>query len=191
MTTVVAVARDGQVHMAADSVTNVYDVPVLEGGRKIVRRPAGGRREVLLGVTGDAGMAALLDQADLSYLEPPVHGDDVLADRAAFKVAQQVTGFATAHGLVEDGRMSGNVLLGWAGRVWTLGHHFAIRHIDGVAALGSGHGFAFGAVDALLGAGIAAADAVVKACQVAIDRDRYSGGPVQYERLSAAGVVAR
>ncbi|WP_433067391.1 hypothetical protein [Dactylosporangium sp. CS-033363] len=194
MTTIVGAARGGIVHMAADSCTNVYDVPLPGAATKIIRRHLGDREEMLLGVTGSAGLAQVLADPVLfrTYRVDELTVDDELdsVDRVAFTIARKVTAAAVDAKLLEDGRMDSNVLLGWRGRLWTIAHMCAIPHPDGIAALGSGHGFAFGAVDALLGTGVDAEDAVARACLIAIERDRYSAGPIQVESLVPADAAA-
>lgn len=176
MTVVAAYAVDGAVHMAADSMNNVYDRPVPGGAVKIVRCDVGSE-PMLIGVCGDGCLASLaLRRLDV----PPVNGDE---DDWAFEVATALTTLAVEHGVTNDGRIDGTLLLGWRGRVWTLTHHQAIPHPDGIAAVGSGEGPAIGVLDALTECGVDPRSAVETAVAVAIRRDRYCGGPIQYERL--------
>jgi ATP-dependent protease HslVU (ClpYQ) peptidase subunit len=188
VTTIVGAAVDGTVWMAADSMTNVYDRPVFAGARKIVRVRTMWA-EMLVGVAGDAGTGQLLETLDWPE---PTH--DVpfptpqQANAYATAVARVITRGAIQHGLTTDqGRLASDVLFGWAGQLWTLSHMCSIPHSDGVGAIGTGEGPAIGALDAFIAAGVVMPDAVARACSIGILRDRYSGGPVQLERLTGMG----
>ncbi len=63
----------------------------------------------------------------------------------------------------------------------------AIRHPDGVAAVGSGEGPAVGALDALTRCGVPPERAVAEAAQIAVERDQWSRPPVQHEFLPGYG----
>lgn len=182
MTTVAAIARDGVVHMAGDMLTNIYDRPMPGSARKILRGEAVGGAELLFGVSGDGALLGLID-AELDVPRPPRAGAD--PQRWAHQIAIAVTRIAVEHSVVDEGRLSGCVLLGFAGRVWTLTHAQAIPHPDGVAAIGSGEGLAIGALDALLGMGVEPRGALLRAVSIAAARDRYTGEPVQEETLEA------
>lgn len=173
------------VWMASDSLTNVYDRPIISGVRKLLRLPAGGGYQVLLGVAGAGGLPGCLT-ANLKIDAVPLPGEDV--DAWAHAIACAITDIATEAGLMEDGDIDGSVLLGWGGRVWTISQSCACAHPDGRAAIGSGEGPAIGALDVLLDTGVDPSEAVVRAAQVGIARDRYSGGPVQMERLAGTEV---
>ncbi len=179
MTTVAAIARQGLVHMAADTMTNVYDRPVF-GVSKILRLPAGPGAEMLVGVCGDGALDGVL-RSDLKVKASPAAGDDLQA--WASTVARAITEIAGGVGLMSEGRLDGSLLLGFAGRVWTVVHAQAVPHHDGVAAIGSGEGPAIGAVDALLERGVSPPEALESAVRIAIARDRYSGAPIQMELL--------
>lgn len=183
MTTIVGLARDGAVYMAADSQTNVYDRPV--SARKIARLSMHGR-PALLGVAGDG---ALFHLASGPLEIPPLNDfEQGSLDRYAHAYATVLTDIASARGLLQEGRMSGNLLFGYCGRLWTLVHHQAIAHPDGLASVGTGEGPAIGALWALTVAvgSVGLADAVEAACDAGIRFDRYSGGPVQVETLEVA-----
>lgn len=180
MTTVAAVAKNGAVYMAADSCTNVYERPIVGGATKILRLTP----EILLGVSGYAGLIGLY-AADLPGALPPPPGEEEDPQPWAHKVATVASQLAVTVGLVENGRLDGSLLLGRAGRVWTLVHATAIPHADGVAAIGSGEGPAIGALDALLARKVNPLAAVREAVQIACSRDRYSEPPIQAETLSA------
>lgn len=180
MTTVAALARDGHVWMAADSMINVYERPIPGGCRKI-RRTKAGDGEALIGVAGTSGLVALTGMLNLD--SPPDAGED--PQPWAETVAVQVTRLAVEHSLLDDGVMDGTLLLGWYGRLWTISHATAIPHGDGVAAAGSGEGPAIGAVDTLLAVApdMPPAEVVTRAVAVAVARDRHSAAPVQLECL--------
>ncbi len=179
MTTVVAVARDGRVHMAGDTRTNVYDRPV-SGVRKILRLSAGDGAEALVGISGDGALHGLVDTV-LEVPSPPVDGADPY--RWANLIAVRLTEAAIAAGIVEDGRMSGCGLLAWNGQLWTLAHSQAVAMPDGIGAIGSGEGVAIGVVDALLARRVSPDAAVREAVRIACLRDQYSAEPIQEETL--------
>lgn len=182
MTTVAALAVGGSVYMAADSVTNVYDRPIVGAVQKIRRVPIGQdgvRGECLIAVCGDGGLADMV--SDLLTIDSwPGVGED--PQRWAASVSRACTELAVQYGFVEQGRLDGTLLLGWNGTLWTMPHGQAIRHPDGVAALGSGEGPAIGALDALRHTA-GPAEAVTRAVHIAIERDKHSMAPVQSETL--------
>jgi ATP-dependent protease HslVU (ClpYQ) peptidase subunit len=180
VTTVIGVARDGLVHMAGDTTTNVYDRPIPGGVRKILRLETADGFEVMVGISGDGALAGIAD-CDLEVPAAPAPGAD--PQRWAHLLASRLTQAAMAAGCVEDGRMSGSVLLGWDGRLWTLAHAQAIPMPDGIGAIGSGEGIAIGAVDALLSMHVPPGVAVLQAVRIACRRDRYSAEPIQEETL--------
>lgn len=198
MTTVVALAQDGNVHMAADTTTNVYDRPIF-GVRKICRVEILGIR-ALIGVSGDGAFCHLLPVA-INASESALLRDKTVRSAGdsdthiAHTIAEALTELAVARGLVDDGRMNGNFLLGFKGQLWTLVHQQAIAHPDGLAAIGSGEGPAMGCLWALAtreGGGrlpMTPGLAVTYACRAAIRFDRYSGGVVQVESVREDGVI--
>jgi ATP-dependent protease HslVU (ClpYQ) peptidase subunit len=180
MTTVAALALDGEVYMAADSCTNVYERQIIDGARKIRRLPVG-NYEALMGVCGSGGLADLVAYRLELDDSPGDHPGDV--DRWAATVAQAVTELAVEAGLTEGGHLDGHLLLGFRGRLWTIVHSQAIPIPDGVAALGSGEGPAMGVLDTLLGE-VPPSEAVHRAVQVACNRDRNSRPPIYVEALT-------
>lgn len=170
--------------MAADSLTNVYDRPIIDGARKIRRLQVGEHGEALLAVSGDGGLADLAE-FNLNLTKAPSTDEDSDEDREfAFEVACSLSELAKDAGLVDDGRLDGNALLGWNGKIWTLTHAQAIPAPDGRAAVGSGEGPAMGALDVLLDiVGAEPAQAVMEAVKVAIHRDRNSAAPFYVEVL--------
>lgn len=199
MTTVLGIALDGVVFMAADTGSNVYERPIVNAVRKI-RLVDLRRGQILLGVTGHGGLPDVLT-ASLNSTDTPAlrrtaaPGNQADAQAWAHAVAAAVTDLAVGAGFVEGGQMAGSVLLGYDGRLWTLCHNTAIPHPDGVAAVGSGEGPAMGAADAYLqmhaanrlgrfahpqGAGRWIVDAAVR---IAVARDKHSALPVQVQTL--------
>lgn len=181
MTTVVAAAVDGSVAMAADTCNTSYDRPVIGGATKIVRMPAGAVGEVLFGFAGAGGLVHVV-RDKLKVDGEPLPEED--PDEWASALALAVTDLAANARLFDQaGQLDGTLLLGWCGRVWTIGHAVAVPHPDGRVAIGSGGDVAIGALDALLGAGCEPHRAVRRACEIGIARDHYSAGPVQVHTL--------
>lgn len=181
MTTLVAAAIDGQIAMAADTLTNVYNRPIIGGATKIRRVKMHGCPNVLLGIAGCGGLVAAASQITLP--DEPDTTDDAACQEWAMAVAVVLNRWAVEAGITQDGRMDGSVLLGWGGRLWTCSEVQAIPHPDGRAALGSGEGPAIGALDALLLLGCPLEEAVRSAAEIGIDRCRYSARPIQVETL--------
>lgn len=182
MTTIAALAVSGHVFMAADTVTNVYDRPIVGAVQKIRRVPIGQdghKGECLIAVCGDGALADMVSHL-LVLDSVPAEGDDSQSWAAA--VARACTALAVEQGLTEAGRLDGTLLLGWNGQMWSMPHGQAIRHLDGVAALGSGEGPAIGALDALRNQ-MDPEIAVTTAVHIAIERDKHSMAPVQTETL--------
>jgi ATP-dependent protease HslVU (ClpYQ) peptidase subunit len=186
MTTIVGYTAGGNVYMAADTCTNVYDRPILSGAQKLHRVKAGLDSEVLLGICGDAGLAGEIP-ASLKIDAVP-DGTDADVQAWAHAIAKAITEIAVAAGLVDSGKMDSHLLLGWGGRIWTISHMMAIPHPDGVASIGSGEGPAIGALDALVLARWEDPRRMVEAAaRIGIARDRYSAWPVDVEVLAAGG----
>lgn len=185
MTTVAALARDGAVWMAADTLANVYDRPIT-GFRKIRRLTTGDGAEFLIGCSGAAGMPSAVSMG-LKVETTPADGQD--PNLWAEAIAHAVTDLAFEHHQADDGHMDATLLLGWHGQLWTLGNGVAIPHRDGIAAIGSGEGPAIGAIDALLAAcpDLPPQDILGRALTIAIARDKHSAGPISLELLPAAG----
>lgn len=190
MTTVLGVARDGHVWMAADSQVSICDRPMPGAVKKVLRLPAGedGQDgEVLLGISGDGALAGLARQFLKVAATPVLGADGRFEDRDAQDFADQIamtmTSIAREHGVVDDDHMDGMLLLGWGGRLWTMLHSQAIPHIDGVGAVGSGSDAALGAVHALLALPWEPLESVVRAVQIAIGLDLSSAAPVHVDVL--------
>lgn len=188
MTTVCAVARNGTVVMAADSMTTVYDRPIY-GARKIIQLAVADARNdfdnstLLIGCSGDGAYAGLLRNGH--YHVDAIPDPDVDAQPWATAVAQGITELGIEHGLTDDGRLDAHLLLGWRGQLWTLVHQQAIYHPDGIAAIGSGEGPAIGAIDYALATGYAddLPGLLTAAVTIGIRRDRYSGGTIYAESI--------
>lgn len=183
MTTVVAAADQRGVWMAADTTTNIYDRPVRGWARKIIRLVAGDAT-VLMGISGNAGVAALIRRLWPDALVAPP-GDEAGRQAWAEDIASELTAAMVEAGMVDDGLIDGHMLLGIPGALWTLQHHLAIRCPDGRGAVGSGEGPAIGALDALLQAELPIHLAVEQAAAIACARDRWSGLPLQIEFVEA------
>ncbi len=187
MTTIVAAARHGSVWMAADSLVSVCERPLPGAVRKILRLPVGepgpGQGEALLGVAGDGALCGLFRQlvrfGEVGATGTPVGDAQSWADRDAW----MLTGIAREHGVLDNDRMDGMLLLAHAGQLWTVVHSQALPHPDGLAAVGSGADAALGAVTAFLRTGTSPWRSVAEAVDIAIRFDINSAGPVQSEEL--------
>lgn len=185
MTTVCAVARAGRVVMGADSMA-VLNERALHGRTKVielqVKDPSANpdHPSLLLGFAGNGALSDLV-LAHFTVDAAPAPDDD--PQPWAATVAQGVTQIAIENWLVDNGKLDGNLLLGWAGHVWTIHTNGAHRHPDGVAAIGSGAEFALGALYMIdtwprsVGEAESVEDAVKAAVTVASHLDIYSGGP--------------
>lgn len=188
MTTVIGLAREGVVFMAADSQVSLCERP-MPTVKKILRLPVGDDgAEVLLALAGDGALISLARRF-LKFESVPGPDEDELTDFAD-QLAIGMAELAREHGALDEGRMAGMLLMGFAGRLWTVLHSNVVPHPDGLAAVGSGGDAALGAMDAMLGFGVDPAEAVVRAVQIAIGRDVNSAGPVNLEILPAAPLVA-
>lgn len=185
MTVACALARDGHVWMAADSLTNVYDRPIVGGATKIRRlttRAADG--QVLIATSGDAALLPTITR-HLTVESLPRAED---AQQWAEAIAEAISDIAHDHRIVNDSGTDGTVLLAATGHLWTM-NDAAVAHADGVAAIGSGEGPAIGAIDAMLRNldaplnGHAATNIVRAAAEIACTRDRYCAPPIQLEQI--------
>lgn len=183
MTTVAAVADGTTVWMGADTMTQVYDRPIIGGARKVRRLRSATDVAVLLGVCGMGALAHVLETAQVELLcEPPT--DEASLNRWAGEVCVRATAVAAAHHLVEDEQLDGTLLLGYLGRLWTLSNSVAIPHRDGVAALGSGEGQAMGALAALAAyTDLHPAERVERALSIAAAYDKHTAAPFDIEEL--------
>lgn len=178
MTTVVAFARYGAVHMASDSMANVYDRPIYDITKIIVLRG-----DVILGFAGAGALPMLMrDKLHIEALKAEASAQDTQA--WADNIARQICRLAADHLLTNtDGVFDGSAILGHNGHVWTIAHMAAIPHTDGIAAIGSGEGPAIGALDYYAMSATAGDDiecVMRTAVEIAIVRDKHSGGNIQY-----------
>ena len=176
MTTVAALIRDGVVHMAADSQTNIYDRPVY-GAQKIVRLTAGGE-SLLLGVAGDGAMSDLLTH---DWTPPEVPADDLgpwLHD-----VAFTITDLCMQRNVgIDDGRLTSSVLIGYRGQLWHLTHHQVIAPGMNCAAIGRGEEPAMATMLALQEHTALSPDTILtQAIGYAARLTNGTGGPIRYE----------
>lgn len=175
MTVVAAVARDGQVVIAADRATN-YKNQAAWGARKVrridVATPGMIRREALLALAGHGGGLAAVLQSPLDL--PPMPFTDVEDDLDDWADAMAAATTGILAGLQpplldDDGdgmsATGADYLLGVNGRLWYLFTHHACRVVDGVAAIGIGSEVALGAMHVAL----AHAAAPLTATAVAVD----------------------
>ena len=166
MTVIAAVAREGRVVMAADDVMyaggRVYPSPP-----KIRRvRCSGSSVDVLLAA---AGAAELLTWW-VKHHQVKAPGRDLqdwaqgLAEDIT-KAAAAMTPSCVVGGSSPDdrGALDGMLLLGHAGRLWTLDANMAVHVPDGVLAIGSGGELAHGVLLGALCYGAAPRDAVERA----------------------------
>jgi ATP-dependent protease HslVU (ClpYQ) peptidase subunit len=188
VTTVLGYAVGGEVVMVADSRTNIGDRPLDGAARKIMRLPYDGG-ELLVGVSGNAGMPGRIRAAwPESIAAPPAGGElQEWAEEIAGVLTQAMLDSAMTDG---DGRMESEFLLAAAGRLWTVYHHAAVPHADGRAAVGTGGPLALAALDVALDSDLPPEAAVVRAAIAAIGLDMWSGPPLQVELLSAGEVAA-
>lgn len=182
MTTVCALARNGQIWMAADTRNNVYDRPIIAGAHKIQRRMVeAANGDLLLGLAGDGCIQQLTHKLKVDYLPDDADSND--AQSWADAIATGITDIALEAAVTNDaGRMDALLLLGAVGRVWTLTHHQAIPHPDGIAAIGSGEELAIGALEAMLSLDLGAEPGewlVKRAVSIACQYDIYSDEPVE------------
>lgn len=177
MTTVAALIRDGVVHMAADSQTNIYDRPVYTA-RKIIRRSVGSS-DLLLGVAGDGAMAALLRYD----WEMPLRGDYAEL-RWLNLVMSSITDLALERNIgLEDGRLTTSILIGHRGALYHGTHHQLVSPGMSCAAIGRGEEPAMATMLALqdhttLGPEFILEHAIAYAGRLT----NGTGGPIRYER---------
>lgn len=170
--------------MGADRATNVYDRPVL-GANKVHKHRAKDGGQLLLGYAGSGALPSVV-AADLTIEATPADDDDA-SQLWADAIARAITEVAASARLLNDeGMLDATLLLGHRDRLWTVTHMQAIRHADGLAAVGSGEGIALGAVHAGLALGETDVSKLVHlAVTIGCVLDRYSdsGGDPQVVTL--------
>lgn len=168
--------------MAADSQVSICERPMPGAVKKVLRVPAAGDDgEVLLGIAGDGALAGLVRQF-VTIDAVPAEAED--PQPFADQVALLISSLAREHGVLDDDRLAGMLLLGWDGRLWTIVHAQAIPHLDGIGAVGSGADAALGAVHALLELGEQPLEAVVRAVQIAARLDLNTAEPIHIDMLT-------
>jgi ATP-dependent protease HslVU (ClpYQ) peptidase subunit len=167
VTVVAAIARDGEIVMAADTATS-YCGTYVDGAVKI-RQVTFGAETALLAAAGNGALLAVAQRA-LADTVAPSDGD---TQDWLDQLATTISTAAAEHNppLLEDNRIDGALLLGWRGQLHYLFTHQATRVADGVAGLGAGCDVALGAMHAALIDGVtieqAARLAVTLACRFA------------------------
>lgn len=157
MTVVAAVARDGQVVMAADRQTN-YENQAVFGARK-VRRLAVGEQVALIAAAGNGALPNVLVQhLEIKTATPVLSADlaevqdwaDVVASAATEVLAECTPPLLSTDSRDASQAIDGALLLGFAGHLFYLFTHQAAHVPDGVGALGSGSDVALGAMHVAL-----------------------------------------
>ena len=174
MTVIAAMVHDGRVWMAADSgATSSGDGQRWPNIRKITRLPLDDGTHALIGCAGMVSFSQLFANGVITITDGPRGSRD--ADVWAYTVAQALTEVAATSkpSLVSDeGGLNGEFLLAHKGRLWALDANSALR-VNTYAAIGSGSGYAMGAMHALFPKAredrlLGGSDTVRRACQAAI-----------------------
>lgn len=170
MTVIAAVARHGQVAMATDD-TMTESGRFYPGPAKVRRIVCGGSPvEVLMAAAGAAELLTYWCR-HRELLAPWADLDDW-----AQGVAEEVTEVAAGMNPScvvggpspdERGALDGMMLLGHAGRLWTIDANMAVRVPDGVMAMGSGGQVAIGVLHGALAHGATPCQAVTSAVLLA------------------------
>lgn len=154
MTVVAAIALDGRVVMAADTVSQ-YQGTLVQGAHKI-RRLQAGDTEVLLSGSGNGAIVQLAERLLKIEATPGPQADEQNWDDWAAVVASAISEIlaeirppVTTSTSESQTFIDGAYLLGTAGRLWYLFTHQALRVIDGIAALGSGSDLALGVLSSV------------------------------------------
>ena len=150
-TTVVAVIRDGEVAMASDGQVTVGEAVMKQGAAK-VRRAAGG--DALIGFAGGAADAMALTER----LEAMLESNPGNVRRAAVELAKD---WRTDRALR---RLEAMLLVADREHILVVsGNGDVIEPDDGIAAIGSGGGYALAAGRAMLGHSALAAGEIAQA----------------------------
>jgi ATP-dependent HslUV protease subunit HslV len=171
-TTVLAVVRDGAIAMASDGQVTIGDAVVKHGAQK-ARKSADGR--ALIGFAGGAADAmALTDR-----LEARLEAHPGNLRRAAVELAKE---WRTDRALR---RLEAMLIVGDAQSVLVVsGNGDVIEPDDGVAAIGSGSGYALAAARALLQhTTLEAAEIAERSLRIAADICIYTNDHVTVARI--------
>jgi ATP-dependent HslUV protease subunit HslV len=171
-TTVLAVIRDGRIAMASDGQVTLGDAAVKHGAQK-VRRAAGGR--ALIGFAGGAADGLALTERLEAKLE--AHTGNVR--RAAVELAKE---WRTDRALR---RLEAMLLVGDPECVLLVsGNGDVIEPDDGLAAIGSGSGYALAAARALVAhTQLSAGEIAERALRIAADICIYTNDRVTVVEL--------
>jgi ATP-dependent HslUV protease subunit HslV len=172
-TTVIAVVRDESIAMASDGQVTIGDAAVKHGAQK-VRKSSDGR--ALIGFAGGAADAMALTERLEARLE--AHPGNVR--RAAVELAREWRSDRALR------RLEAMLLVGDATSVLVVsGNGDVIEPDDGVAAIGSGSGYALAAARALLAhTPMTAAEIAEHALRIAADICIYTNDHVTVVSLS-------
>ena len=182
MTVIAALAHEGSVFMAADTVASTdrrwYNT------HKIVRKTVAGR-PMLLAFAGRAPIRNAI-QNELHVIGAPKRseGEQVL-DEWAHEIAAAITDllYSANPPIGKDDSLGGNGLLAYQGCLWTIEANAADR-CELFEAIGSGEGYALGALHALQSADLLLNDpkrSVTTAIEAASRWEPCCGGPIDIE----------
>jgi ATP-dependent protease HslVU (ClpYQ) peptidase subunit len=175
VTVLVAIADGERVTLAADSWA-VDGADVVWPGRQKIRAIDVAGERVLMSTAGPIQMGSLMRHR-LVIGELPADTVDE-SDAWAHVVAETLTDVARERNVVDsDGDVSGVAFLAWRTHLWEITENVAIR-VSTFASLGSGAQVARGALDVVLGNGIAATEAARLACEVACRHVTSCGGEI-------------
>lgn len=168
MTVVAAISHAGRIVMAADTATN-YSGTYVDGAIKI-RNLQVGDQPALIAASGNGAILSIVERhLKLDHAPDPVDTGDVQkwADATATAISELCAGQTPP--LLEENRIDGAFLLGWAGHLIYLFTHQAVLVPDGIAALGSGCDVSLGAMHVAMkhdtAPDVAVVDAVHLACR--------------------------
>lgn len=175
--TVIAAATNGRtVWMATDSAS-IGDDGRIWHVDKIHELSVGRTGTALIGTAGDHRLTQTLRHVSAPIDPDPRDATD--CDGWAQSIAESITQIAVEAlpPITEDDGIAGYALLGYAGRLWIVTTDVADRIPDGFAAIGSGGGYAQGALDVLSDHQQTAAT-VTRAAATAVRYDSRCRGPI-------------
>lgn len=154
MTVIAALADGGNVYMASDRITNTEDGSVFDFGESKVASRVYDNRRILV---GNSGLHRVTQELMYEWLPPD---DKHLAPESAIRYVvrsierhfrRDESLWSVVHDREDDDLLDARILVGLAGRIWTVGADFSHGEpMCGYAAIGSGKGQAEGAMHALL-----------------------------------------